>query len=148
MNIVIPTWGRPESQPAYDAFEAAGYEPILAVDKKTDAGGRRHVVLRHKFLYQVRQKILDKFPGKVLSPDDDLRFFRRTKDNKFVKATNADICKMVGKLDKALDTYAHASIPPRFMAQVRNVPFDAALHGASEKRSVRIQSEGGGVCLP
>ncbi len=125
MKVIIPTWGRPNSQPTYDLFEEAEMEPVLAVDNPEHAGGRRHVVIPHENIGEARQGILDMFPGKVFMIDDDIKFYTYNQElDKHVRVDYTCMYSLYVHVFENLEEYAHIGFPDRFMVHTRTRPYE------------------------
>lgn len=123
IRVIIPTYGRPHAQPVYDFFMEMGHDPILAVNHVEDAAGRRHRVLPHSHVGEVRQRILETWTGKVAMIDDDAQF-HRWDGAKFRKCIPEDMDDLLGQLSQMLETYAHVGLADRFMGHTRNRPLE------------------------
>lgn len=71
--------------------------------------------LKREGIGPTRQWIVENCGGRVLMLDDDLDFFVRRKDDhtKLIKASPADISRMLTAVHSALDRYAHVGIAVR-----------------------------------
>lgn len=61
--------------------------------------------------------------GKVIMLDDDLRFYKRVEDGKFIKAAPEDSETMVSTLSELLDRYPYVGVADKFMSQARKRGF-------------------------
>lgn len=133
--IGIPTLGRAHHQLTYQQLESAGYKPVLFVDDDEDAdyGDMRTIRVRAQNISDKRQRIME-WAGnrKVLQADDDLiistvkhvpnpKHPDRTKCL-IKRATNRDIVRMVNRLSKLLDKYAHGGVHVRHYVNFADYP--------------------------
>lgn len=125
MNIVIPSRGRPNSQRTSQALSNAGVKHHIAVSKNDPclpeyaALYNNIVVVEAKSITDKRNKILQMFGPYVLMMDDDLAFYARKRDGKFLKAEPKKVSEMISKLAVSVKMNAHVGMVDKFMAQTR-----------------------------
>lgn len=144
MKIFLPTRGRTRSSTA-DALRAAGV-PFTFVLTEGDAqypggpsggpdlaaGPLEAVTVKAPHIGAKRQAILEMAgDSKFAMMDDDLIFYRRLNDERFVRALPADVKFMVGMLETALNYAPAAGIIPKFMSQ--QTPRGLRRHGRMDQ---------------
>lgn len=121
MLIAIPSAGRADKQRTLATLLEAGVSATLFIPKaeRADYSGLNFIDVSGRGIGPTRQYIID-FAAlhgfkKVLMLDDDLEFFVRRSDNKskLIKATPAEVRKMIKEVEKQLDTHAHIGIATR-----------------------------------
>src|SRR5689334_906084 len=109
MKILIPTRGRQEQKTAELLTEAGLDFTLVAnhdykgLDKKYDL-----FTVRAKNIAEKRQAIMCMFSdNKFVMVDDDMKFFTRTPENKFVKSTPKEVKSLFALIEDYLDENAH-----------------------------------------
>ena len=125
MKVLIPSYGRPEEQPAYDRLTEAGADClIIAADLESMSPGRRSVLKISSHVGETRQRLLEHAKrqkiSKFIVPDDDCVFFTRSKDGKkFARASREELSLMIKAVELALHTHAHVGVISRFMGNTK-----------------------------
>jgi len=131
-KLTIPSRGRPNVQHTLNALpEWIRRRTFLFV--RSDEFGAYYVATKGTGAHLIRipdsctnlgttrQFILDQCgTGKIIMSDDDLRFFRRTRENKFTGMGPDDWTALVSGIASSLDTHGLVGIPGRFLAN--NLP--------------------------
>ena len=128
MNIYIPTLGRIDDQPTWDAIPAKWRKNTFLVCPVSEA---KHHIAKQRNVYscsakgigKTRQSIIDRATGTVLMLDDDLYFAKKVprpegdsrKSDSLVACSADDMHDMLGEVSSNLASYAHGSISARFM---------------------------------
>lgn len=134
MKIYIPTRGRPDRQRTAVTLSAAGI-PFTLVCSDNDPRLGEYAELGYPMLrckarniHEKRQFIIDHHKhGKLVMMDDDLRFYTRRQDGGFDAATSGGMTRILKRLEKALDSHAHAGLCDKFMSH--NRPRGHGTHG-------------------
>lgn len=127
LTVYIPSKGRSDRQITADQLRAAGVSFTFicsADDTKAHLNayalsGSSLLTAKVKSISEKRQWILGNIirGPKIVMLDDDLVFYARISDAKFVRASPKQLQAMFLWLDKALDKHAHAGIVDKFMSQ-------------------------------
>lgn len=110
-QIYIPTYGRVDRQPTWDAFPSAmqGVTVLVCRPEEAEAHqerGRRVLVCPARGIAPTRQWIIEQHEGdRLLMFDDDLKFGRRREDEptKFFPANVDDVGNMLNLLWSAME---------------------------------------------
>jgi len=124
MNLYIPSSGRAAEQYTLRQLTPEWLRKTIIVvpEDEIDAYHRnvphdvRIMGCPHKGIGPTRQFIIHAaYPGKVVMMDDDLRFFKRRKDDrsKFMDAFEDDVDDMLSQIELSLKDYAAVGVCPR-----------------------------------
>jgi hypothetical protein len=120
LRIFIPTINRQARQRTAAILEDAqvDYELVVSTnDSAPDLYPPDTLRTMAKGIRETRQTILDfSDDPKVLMLDDDLRFYARLTNGKFVEAEPQQVAAMASAIDTFLDTFAHGGIAAKFMS--------------------------------
>ena len=129
MKIYIPSRGRPRKQITADLLSSCGikFHIVCTTDDPTlneyraRFGFRTVLVVSAVDIATKRQAILNIADGKFVMMDDDLRFYKRSRDGKrFTTVDNyKDLTTMLDDIEESLSSFAHVGLVDKFMAQTR-----------------------------
>jgi hypothetical protein len=118
LKIYIPSRGRPHNQITANTLIEAGVEFIIATSPDDDSDYSKYPTtsIPSSHIGEKRQGILERGGSRILMLDDDLRFRKRTPDNKFIAADGEAVREMIEQIDEHLDRFAHVGIVDEFMS--------------------------------
>lgn len=122
MKLYIPTINRQGKQKTAAALDTAGlpYTLVVPPDQVKDFPGDDVLACPAKGIRGTRQWIMEHGKGKFAMLDDDLTFYKRTKDGKLFRPITGEALRAMFKVIEAyLDSFAHLGLTDKFMSQTK-----------------------------
>jgi hypothetical protein len=95
-------------------LHAAKLDPVLMVDRRDPNPYDEFKTIRKNFTDVVgKRQLAVSYGQKVCFIDDDIRFYKRSPDNRALNPTPKDVARMFKEADKLLDTYALVGVHGR-----------------------------------